>query len=200
MGDDNSNRNAPSDDAHELMIAAWTLRRTTLLDEPATEAAFNRTADLIRLRLTQAVALFRRAGDPRALATALGRLGHVEEDAGRPDDAVSHYAEAVAVARAATDPMLLAQAVRHLADAHRSAGRLADAEIFYDEALALYAADEEPPALHYANALRTLALLKETQGQTDDAKRLWRHARTLYAGVPVAAGEAECDEHLARLT
>ena len=199
MGDDKSNRSAPSDDAHELMKAAWTLRRTTLFDEPATEAEFDRTPDRIRQRLTQAVALFRRAGDSRALTTALRRLGHVEHDAGRPDDAFARYEEAVAVARTASDPMLLAHAVRHLADAHRSSGRLAKAEAFYNEALALYAAEDKPPALDYANALRPLALLKETQRRTHEAKRLWQRARALYAGIPVPAGEAECDEHLVRL-
>lgn len=199
MGDDNSNRNAPSDEAHELMSAAWTLGRTTLFDEPVTEAEFDRTADRIRQRLTQAVALFRRADDPHALTTALRRLGHVEQDAGRRDDAVARYEEAVAVARTASDPMLLAHSVRHLADAHRSSGRLVEAEAFYNEALALYAAEDEPPALDYANALRPLALLKETQRRTDEARDLWRRARALYAGIPVPAGEAECDEHLARL-
>ncbi len=158
-------RNFPLDEARELMNPAWTLRRTTLAERPATEAAFDRTADVIRRRLTRAVALCRRADDPRALVRALRRLGHVEHDAGRRDDAVARYEEAVAVARAATDPMLLAHAVRHLADAHRSTGRLAEAESGYDEALALYAAEDEPPALDYANALRPLALLKEMQGR-----------------------------------
>ncbi len=199
MSDDDPTRNSPLDEAHELMNAAWTLRRMTLAEQPATEAEFDQAADLIRRRLTQAVALCRRAGDPRALVTALGRLGHVEHDAGRRADAVARYEEAVAVARAAADSMLLAHAVRHLADAHRSTGRLAEAETCYDEALALYAAEDEPPALDYANALRPLALLKEMQGRTDEAGHLWRRARALYAGIPIPDGEAECNKHLTRL-
>lgn len=72
-----------------MVNAAWMLRRTTLYEESATrEAEFERTADRIRQRLVQAVALFRRAGDPRALTTALRRLGHVEHDAGRRDETV----------------------------------------------------------------------------------------------------------------
>ena len=199
MNHEESARKSPLDEARELMNAAWTLRRATLAGGPATEAEFDQTAELIRRRLTQAVALSRRADAPWALATALGRLGHVEHDAGRPDNAVAHYEEAVAVAREAIDPMLLAHAVRHLADAHRSAGRLAKAEACYDEALALYAAEDEPPPLHYANALRPLAILKEMQGRTHEARHLWRRARALYVRIPVPAGKAECDEHLTRL-
>ena len=158
------------------MNAAWTLRRTMLAERPATDAEFDQIADLIRRRLTRAVGLCRRAGDPRALVTALGRLGHLEHDADHRDDAVGRHA-----------------------DAYRSTGRLAEAETCYNEALALYAAEDEPPALDYANALRPLALLKEMQGRTDEARNLWRRARALYARIPIPAGKAECDEHLTRL-
>jgi len=182
-----------------LINAAWTLRRTMLAERPATDVEFDQVADLIRRRLTQAVALSRRTDDTRTLVTALRRLGHVEHDAGRHDDAVGRYEEAVAVARKATDPMLLGHAVRHLADGCRSTGRLAEAEACYDEALALYAAAEEPPALDYANALRPLALLRETQGRTEEARHLWRRARALYARIPIRAGVTECDEHLTRV-
>ena len=145
------------------------------------------------------MALSRRTDDTRTLVTALRRLGHVEHDAGRHDDAVGRYEEAVAVARKATDPMLLGHAVRHLADAHRSSGRLTEAEACYDEALALYAAADQPPPLDYANALRPMAILKEALGETEEARHLWQQARSLYATVPIAAGVAECEEHLARL-
>ncbi len=81
---------------------------------------------------------------------------------------------------------------------HREAGRLAAAEPCYAEALALYREQDEPPALDYANALRPMAILKETLGQVDDAKVLWQRARTLYGAVPIEEGVAECTEHLAR--
>jgi tetratricopeptide (TPR) repeat protein len=145
------------------------------------------------------VALCRAAGDDRELATALRRLGHAEQDAGRNDTAVARYEEAAVAARRTGDSLLEAHAVRHLADAHRSSGRLADAEASYDEALALYAAKDEPPALDYANALRPMAILKEALGETGEALHLWQQAKSLYAAVPVAAGVAECEENLARL-
>ncbi|MDE2691363.1 MAG: tetratricopeptide repeat protein [Acidobacteriota bacterium] len=157
------------------------------------------TARLVREQLSEAVALCRGAGDDRELATALRRLGHVEQDAGRDDVAAARYEEAVAVARRTGDPLLLAHAIRHVGDAHRSARRFAVAETCYDEALALYAAEDEPPALDYANVIRPMAILKEALGATDEAWLLWQQAKTLYAAVPIVAGVAECDENLARL-
>ena len=199
MNHEDSTRTSLIEEARELMKAAWTLRRTTLAERTATEGELDQSASLIRRKLIQAVVLCHRADDPRALATALGRLGHVEHDAGRHDDAVALYEEAVAVARAATDPMLLAHAVRHFGDAHRSSGRLAEAEACYDEALALYAAEDTPSKLDYANAIRPMAILKEELGEADQARDLWQQAKALYAAVPIAAGVAECEESLTRL-
>ena len=79
------------------------------------------------------------------------------------------------------------------------AGRLAAAEACYAEALALYGAQDEPPPLDHANALRPMAILKETLGQADEARTLWQRARTLYGAAGIEAGVAECTEHLARL-
>ena len=143
--------------------------------------------------------VFRKAGADRELATALRRLGHAEQDAGRDDIAVARYEEAVAAARRTGDPLLLAHAIRHLGDAHRAAQRFAGAETCYEEALTLYAEHPYPPKLDYANAIRPMAILKEVLGEFDEARLLWQRAKTLYAAVPVAAGVAECDENLSRL-
>ena len=67
------------------------------------------------------------------------------------------------------------------------------------EALALYAGQDEPPPLDYANALRPMAILKETLGQVDDARTLWQRAQELYGSAGIEAGVAECAEHLAGL-
>ena len=157
------------------------------------------TAGIVREQLTEAVALCRGAGDERELATALRRLGHVEQDAGRNDIAVARYEEAVAAARRTGDPLLLAHSIRHVGDAHRAAQRLARAAVCYDEALALYAKHPDPPALDYANAIRPMAILKEVLGEVDEARHLWQQAKTLYATVPILAGVAECNENLTRL-
>ena len=145
------------------------------------------------------MALCREAGDDRELATALRRLGHAEQDAGRNDAATAWYEEAVAVARRTGDQLLLAHAIRHVGDAHRGAQRLAEAGACYGEALTLYAEHANPPPVAYANAIRPMAILKEALGETGEALHLWQQAKSLYAAVPVAAGVAECEENLARL-
>ena len=168
---------------------------------PDTEAELRSVVGRIRQLLEEAVAICRGTGAKRELAVALGRLGHVEEDAGRNDEARAAYEEAVAVARDAGDGALLAHAVRHVGDVHRHAGRLAEAEACYNEALSLYgrleAATKAP--LDYANALRPMAILKEEQGQADEARVLWGRARDLYGAAGIEAGVAECLDHLARL-
>ena len=92
---------------------------------------------MVREKLAEAVALCRGTGDDRELATALRRLGHAQQDAGRNDIAVARYEEAVAAARRTGDRLLLAHAIRHVGDAHRAAQRLVEAEACYDEALAV---------------------------------------------------------------
>ncbi len=184
--------------ARDLSNAAWRLRATaSSLTANAVED--EETARLVREKLTEAVALCREAGADRELTTALRRLGHAEQDAGRNDIAVARYEEAVAAARRTGDRLLLAHAIRHVGDAHRAAGRFPEAEACYDEALPLYAEHPDPPPVDYANAIRPMAILKEALGETDEARHLWQRAKTLYATVHIAAGVAECDENLTRL-
>ena len=192
-----SSRRSRLNRARDLSNTAWKLRATSSLTADPVES--EETARIVREQLSEAVALCRKAGADRELATALRRLGHAEQDAGRDDVAAACYEEAVAAARRTGDLLLLAHAIRHVGDAHRAAGRLVEAEACYEEALALYAAEDEPPPLDYANAIRPMAILKEALGETDEARHLWQRAKALYATVPVAAGVAECDENLTRL-
>ena len=196
---DDANARSPVDEARELIARAWALRWRTMQSPPAARAEMEQVVGRVHRYLSDAVTLCRAAGATRELAAALGKLGHAEEDAGRDDAALACYEEAVAVARHAGHPLLLAHAVRHLGDVHRQAERLAAAEACYAEALALYAGQDEPPPLDHANALRPMAIVKEALGQVDDARALWQRARALYGSVSIAAGVAECTEHLARL-
>ena len=196
---DDARGRSPVEQAHELVNRAWALRSATMASPPATRPEVDQARARVRQCLAEAVALCRAAGADRELAAALGKLGHAEEDEGRDDDALACRQEAVAVARRTGHPMPLAHAVRHLGDLHRKAGRLAEAEACYSEALALYGGQADPPALDYANALRPMAILKESTGRAGEARILWRRARDLYGTVPVKEGVAECTEHLARL-
>ena len=187
-------------DAVTLIRKAWTLRREKLTSPPASEAAARAVAERVRGYLVEAVAVSRAAGADRELVNALGKLGHVEQDAGRHDAARILYEQAVAVARKGADPLRLAHAVRHLGDVHRQAGRFPEAQACYDEALSLYGAAEAGAAtLDHANALRPMAILKEELGQVEEARALWGRARELYGAVGIEAGVAECADHLARL-
>ena len=196
---DASAASSPADEARELMRRAWKLRHTTMTSPPAAPAEVAEAVGRVHRYLSDAATLCRASGVDEVLAEALGKLGHAEEDAGRDGAALACYEEAVQTARRAGRPMRLAHAVRHLGDAHRKAERLATAESCYAEALALYGAQGDPPALDHANALRPMAILKEALGRADEAKVLWRRARTLYGSVGVEAGVDECTEHLARL-
>ncbi len=187
-------------EALALIREAWTLRCETLASPPAGEAERRTVAERIRGHLVEAAAICRAAGADRELVVALGKLGHVEQDAGRHEAALACYEESVAAARRADDPLRLAHAVRHLGDVHRHAGRLAKAEACYGEALSLYARHAaDPAALDHANALRPMAILKEELGQIEAARLLWARARELYSAVGIEAGVAECADRLARL-
>ena len=187
-------------DARTLIHRAWTLRCETLTAPPASEAAARAVAGRVRGYLVEAVAICRGAGAGRELVTALGKLGHVEQDAGRHDAARVRFEEAVAAARIVADPLRLAHAVRHLGEVHRHAGRLAAAAACYEEALSLYGrSGTGAAALDHANALRPMAILKEEQGHVGQARMLWERARDLYGAAGIEAGVAECVDHLARL-
>ena len=187
-------------EALALIRQAWTLRRETLASPPAGEAEKRTVAERIRGYLVAATDICRAVGADRELSVALGKLGHVEQDAGRHEAALACYEQSVAAARRADDPLRLAHAVRHLGDVHRHGGRLAEAEACYEEALSLYARHAAgAAALDHANALRPMAILKEELGQVGQARLLWKHARDLYSAVGIEAGVAECADHLARL-
>lgn len=186
-------------EALALIRQAWTLRRETLASPPAGEAEKRTVAERIRGYLVAATDICRAVGADRELSVALGKLGHVEQDAGRHEAALACYEQSVAAARRADDLLRLAHAVRHLGDVHRHGGRLAEAEACYEEALSLYARHAAgAAALDHANALRPMAILKEELGQVEEARLLWARARDLYSAAGIEAGVAECADHLAR--
>ena len=188
-------------DAVALIRTAWTLRQEAMEAPPPTEAELRAVVERIHRHLVEAVAICRETGAQPELVVALGKLGHVEQDAGRHEAARACYEEAVAVARANGDPLRLAHALRHLGEIHRQVGRLAEAEACYEEALSLYVhpGDGAGATLDHANALRPMAILKEELGQVEEARVLWRRARDLYGAVGIEAGVAECVDRLARL-
>ncbi len=139
----------------------------------------------------QAAAMARSSDARRELVEALKGIAQIDRDFARRGEALPSYDEAVALCREIGDPLLLAHTLRHLGDLHHDDGRDDLAEPLYDEALALYRASHAPP-LDLANALRSLALIK-------DSEELWEEAHQLYVTANVPPGIAETAVQLAGL-
>ncbi|MFQ5705439.1 MAG: hypothetical protein ACE5HT_15655 [Gemmatimonadales bacterium] len=142
-----------------------------LVNRAARARGANRLADAQR-DLVETVALCRRSGTRLEWVRTLKALGQIERDPGHRDRAQSLYEEAVAICRDEGDPLTLAHAVRHLGDIHLDTARVEPAEACYNEALVLYRGHEQPPPLDLANAIRPLAILRESVGEVEEARRL----------------------------
>ena len=156
-----------------------------------------RPAEALR-HMKTAVALAREHDDPVALARALHGRANVERDRGRSDAALRLYREAVPLCRRGDDPLALAHTLRHLGDVLRKTDSR-EAERRYDEALGIYREHPARPVLDFANAVRPMAILRETLGERDEARALWREARDLYREAGLKDGVAESSAHLERL-
>src|SRR5712691_1950258 len=99
---------------------------------------------------------------------------------------VLKYKLAVAKARGIDDPLKLAHTVRHLGDAYCYAKQPAQAEPCYVEALSIYRQDEHARPLDVANAIRSFAVLKDENGEAEEAQRLWQEAHDIYVAVSEA--------------
>ena len=183
-------------EALDLIDRAWRARYRAFQQRPDSKEDLQRVIAGVHADLEKAVAICRDVGAKRELSMALGKLGHVVEDA---EAKLACYVEAVAAARESGDARQVAHAVRHLGDVHRNAGRRAEAKGCYDEALNL-CRSEAAPTLDVANAVRPMAILKEDLGDREEALALWREARELYATVGIEEGVDEADRWIERLT
>ena len=64
----------------------------------------------------------------------------------------------------------------------------------------MYRAQSDASALDVANAIRSLAVVKERLAQVDQARQLWQDAHNRYAALNVVEGTVEAAAHLGRLT
>ena len=127
---------------------------------------------------------------------ALKHRAKLARDAGRLEDSLSLYQEALASCREHTDSLLLAHTARHVGDVLVDLRRFDDAEPFYREALAKYRMNEKTNLLDLANALRSVAILREREGMAEESRAMWKEARIFYRRMSIAEGIAECDAHL----
>lgn len=173
---------------------------TRELIECALEARKEKNLPEAKRCWSEVVPLCRQAGQRSALIRSLRGLAQIECDLGHGDDALPLYEEAVTLCRLEGDPLLLAHTVRHLGDIHRRAGRWPQAEPCYAEALALYRGSDETAPLDLANAIRSMAILKEKTGAIGEAKSLWGEAGRLYESIQVSEGVAESAKRVRELS
>ncbi len=173
--------------AIELMQRGWCARRE------------GKYADA-RRDVVEAISLLRQTDSHGDLVNALGKLGHIEMDLDRWNEAREAYEEAIGICRDVGDALGTAHKIRHLGDVHRHAGRVDDARACYQEALSLYRNHHDPPQGDLANAVRMVAIVEEELGRVDQAKTLWTEARELYQALKVQEGVDECSDRLAGLS
>ncbi|HXA16981.1 MAG TPA: ankyrin repeat domain-containing protein [Thermoanaerobaculia bacterium] len=149
------------------------------------------TPDQSRELFAEAAARARQSGARRELVEALKGIAQIDRDLGRRAEGLPFYEEAVSVCREIGDPLLLAHTLRHLGDLHHDDGRYDLAQHLSAEALALYRTSDAP-ALDLANAVRSLAVIK-------DSAELWEEAFHLYVATNVPPGVAESALRLAKL-
>ena len=165
----------------------------------ADKARRDRQLDSARADLLEATELLRLEKDDIRLAPALRELGELERKLGQGVFARKHYEEAVELLRSPGDVLKLAHTVRHLGDVYRDAGDFCLAAKCYTEALELYRSRSDASQLDVANAVRSMAVLKQESGATEEARTLWAKARELYATAGIESGVAESSARLARL-
>ena len=84
--------------------------------------------------------------------------------------------------------------VRHLGDVDDEVGRCRAGRTRVPRSLVDLSRPPKNGFAHLANAvLRSLAVLKEETGETEEARRLWQEARGLDVEVDVEPGVAECE-------
>jgi tetratricopeptide (TPR) repeat protein len=169
------------------------------LMERAVEAVRNRRLDEAKADLFEAIDVLRSGDSDPRVAAALRELAEVERKLGERDLALQHYQEAVNLLRSQKEPFRLAHTIRHLGDVYHDMGQNELAGPCYREALELYRRNEGASQLDLANAIRSMAVLKEETGASEEAKVLWTEARQLYIAGQIEPGVAESSRRLARL-
>jgi len=159
-----------------------------LLLKSATEARREGQLEDARALAVQAIGAAR-----LALANALRELGEVERASGNAQEARAAYEESVRLLRQCDKPLRFAHTLRHLGDVYYEQGQRDLAANAYDEALGVYRSHLDASVLDVANAVRSLAVLRDTE-------ELWQEALDLYRRAGVQAGIDNCTRRLAALS
>ena len=168
-----------------------------LIDRSTTARRENRPKDAW-WDLANAVRISRESGNRVDLIRSLKAFGQIERDTHYVESARATYEEAVELCREENDPIALAHTIRHLGDIHQELDQFEAAEACYSEALRLYRGDVRTEKLDLANTVRSIALLRDATGMSNEAVGFWQEAKDLYETVKVPAGVNECSERLAQ--
>ena len=168
-----------------------------LLEAVRRDRSEGRLADA-RARLDKALQRYTGADQSNDRIAVLKALAQIERDLGQLSRAQELLEQATALCRQGPDKVRLAHTLRHLGDVLQAQGRADDAMAHLAEAMAVYRGAPDTGQLDLANALRSLALQYELLGQSAPALACWREASELYMHANVAAGVAECLQHLRR--
>ena len=147
--------------------------------------------DITAARSHEAVAIFRRLGDPVKVGWALGLLADAQRDLGRPVEARTTLEEAIAMLRRPDSKYELGEALYVAAWARLDAGQLGAVESIAAEVDAMAEATARQSHLGYADLLR--AQLASLRGEYEESHRRFVEARRLLADSGDADAVAELD-------
>ncbi len=164
--------------------------------EEKREHRFKYARSLFRIALRET-----RESDNLALRAALyEELAYVDRTLGDRETSQQHYRKASEIYRGLDNLLKTAHTMRHAADILREQERRDESAPLYAEALEIYRNHQETPPLDLANAIRGFALLKEAQGDREQAACLWQEAGKLYESTGIDAGIAESKRRIGLLT
>ena len=130
-------------------------------------------------------------GDQRAhQLRELGELARRNRDLAA---ARAYYEEASKLLRTSPNRLKFAHTIRHLGDVYTEERDWSHAEPCFIEALEIYRSYSSPPALDFANAIRSYAVLKSARGIHAEARELWVEAGRWYQTAEISEGVEECN-------
>ena len=147
--------------------------------------------------LEESLALYRTAGDPRAVATLLDRLGVLARERGDLAAAAERVEEALELARAEGDEQSVAHALNELGIIARRRGELAQAVELHEAALAAQRAIGNQVGV--TNALQGLAGVRALMGDTGGAVACLEEALPILRDLGIRSSTAYALNNLAGL-
>ena len=147
--------------------------------------------DITAARSQEAVAIFRRLGDPVKVGWALGLLADAQRDLGRPDEARATLDESLAMLRRPDAKHELGEALYFAGWARLDAGKLGEVEAIAREIDAM--AEASARQMHLGNADVLRGQLAALRGDHEAAHEHFAEARRLLADSGDADTAAEVD-------